>query len=133
MLKVAQKYAGSMSIRYTGVDAFDARKESQANLPLIQIHRKLQEIEAKTQLVPGDIASSIPRIANSHVRTDLIVISAGFDPESLENNWFYFPRMLHSGSLVLVQKNDNASFEVLNRHQIEKITESNASTRRRAA
>lgn len=133
MLKVAQKYAGSMSIRYTGVDAFDARNESQANLPLIQIHRKLQEIEAKTQLVPGDIASSIPRIANSHVRTDLIVISAGFDPESLENNWFYFPRMLHSGSLVLVQKNDNASFEVLNRHQIEKITESNASTRRRAA
>ena len=133
MLKVAQKYAGSMGIRYTGVDSFDARNETQGSLPLIQIHRKLQEIEAKTQLVPGDIASSIPRIANSHVRTDLIVISAGFDPAALENSWFYFPRMLHSSSLVLVQKSENGSFEAMNRHQIEKITESHAGTRRRAA
>ncbi len=133
MLKVAQKYAGSMSIRYTGVDSFDARSETQSNLPLIQIHRKLQEIEAKTQLVPGNIASSIPRIANSHVRTDMIVISAGFDPAALENSWFYFPRMLHASSVVLVQKMANGPFEVMNRHQIEKITESNSGTRRRAA
>lgn len=133
MLKVAQKSAGSMSIRYTGIDSFDARNESQPNLPLIQIHRKLKEFQAKTQLVPGDIASSIPRIANSHVRTDLIVISSGFDPAALENSWLYFPRMLHSSSLVAVQKEANGPFEMLNRHQIEKITESHTTTTRRAA
>ena len=133
MLKVAQKSAGSMSIRYTGIDSFDARNENQPSLPLIQIHRKLKEFEAKTQLVPGDITSAIPRIANSHVRTDLIVISAGFDPTALENSWFYFPRMLHSSSFVAVQKEAAGPFEMLNRHQIEKITESHASTLRRAA
>ena len=58
MLKVAQKYVGSMSIRYTGVDSFDARSEAECKLPLIQIHRELQKVDAKTQLVPGDIASS---------------------------------------------------------------------------
>ena len=133
MLKVAQKYVGSMSVRYTGVDSFDARSEAECTLPLIQIHRELQKVDAKTQLVPGDIATSIPRIANSHVRTDLIVISAGFDPAALENSWFYFPRMLHSSSVVLVQKNPTGAFETLNRHQIEKITESQAYTRRIAA
>jgi hypothetical protein len=123
MISVAKKYGVSPNVRYTGVDLFDARAPDQAKLQLIEMHRKLKAIDAKTQLVPGDVQSAIARIANSHVRTDLIVISAGTDEALLESSWFYFPRMLHSGSVVLIQKGEGQEFKSMNRLEIEKLAE----------
>lgn len=123
MIRVAQKYGASTNVRYTGVDQFDARPESQEKLQLIDMHRKLKSTNAKTQLVPGGIQSAIARIANSHVRTDMIVISAGYDKTALEASWFYFPRMLHSRSIVLIQQKPGENFRTLNRLDIEKLAE----------
>lgn len=124
MIRVAQKFGVSASTKLTGLDEFDGRDESQDKLSLIEMHRRLKAYEnAKTQLVPGDIKHAIARIANSHLRTDLIVVSAGYDKQLLDETWFYFPRMLHSGSIVLVQRENGGSFESLNRLQIEKLTE----------
>lgn len=121
MIRIAKKYGCSPNVRYTGVDEFDARPDGQIQLSLIDMHRKLKATETKTQLVPGDVQSAIKRIANSHVRTDLIVISYGFDQTELSESWFYFPRMLHSGSLVLIQQEPGAEFQQLNRLEIEKL------------
>jgi len=133
MIRVAQKFGVSASAKLTGLDEFDGRDESQGKLSLIEMHRRLKAYEqAKTQLVPGDIKQAIVRIANSHLRTDLIVVSAGYDKQLLEETWFYFPRMLHSGSIVLVQRENGGSFESLNRLQIEKLTE-NSNTRQAIA
>ena len=93
----------------------------------------MQSADAKTQLVPGNLQSAIPRIANSHVRTDLIVISAGYDKAELEASWFYFPRMLHSASLVLVQNEAGQQFKLMNRLEIEKLAESQSRHRAKAA
>lgn len=123
MIQVAQKFGVSSSIRYTGVDHFDDRSSNQTKLSLIDMHRRLKALDAKTQLVPGDLQPAISRIANSHVRTDLIVISAGFDADSLAASWFFMPRMLHSGSRVLVQRELGGNFECLNRLQVEKLAE----------
>ena len=79
MIQVAKKFGVSPNVRYTGVDLFEARESEQGKLQLIEMHRTLKSLDAKTQLVPGDVRSAVARIANSHVRTDLIVISAGFD------------------------------------------------------
>ena len=123
MIGVARKFGVSPNVRYTGVDLFDAREQDQPRLQLIEMHRKLKALDAKTQLVPGDIQSAIARIANSHVRTDLIVVSAGTDKDLLEASWFYFPRMLHSESIVLLQKEDGKEFKSMNRLEVEKLAE----------
>lgn len=129
MIRVATKYGASRNVRYTGIDPFDARSSSQDKLPLIEVHRMLQPTNAKTQLVPGDIQTAISQIANSHVRTDLILISAGYDKEALEASWFFFPRMLHSGSLVLIQDEAGQEFKAMNRLQIEKLAEKHSPKR----
>ena len=132
MIRVARKFAISPSLRYTGVDSFDARATGDP-LPLIKMHRKLNFQDVKTQLVPGNLASAIARIANSHVRTDLIVISSGYSESDLESSWFYMPRMLHSSSLVLVQSRENGEFKSLNRLQIEKLADNRQDQRSIAA
>lgn len=124
MIRVAQKFGVSANSKLTGLDAFEGRGESEPKLSLIDMHRRLKAYgDAKTQLVPGDIKQSISRIANSHLRTDLIVISAGYEQQMLNEIWFYFPRMLHAGSIVLIQREKEGSFETLNRLQIEKLTQ----------
>ncbi len=118
LIAVAQKFSGE-KVRYTGVDLFDAR-ESAEPLKLIEMHRRLKPIDAKTQLVPGDMGSALPRIANSHLRTDLILISAGFDREQFSDVKSFLPRMLHASSLVLVQTKADGAFKELSRLEIEK-------------
>jgi len=122
LIAVAQKFSPE-KVRYTGVDLFDAR-ESSTPLTLIEMHRRLKGVDAKTQLVPGDMGSALPRIANSHLRTDLILISAGFDHEQLSSVKSFLPRMLHASSLVMIQKQVDGEFKKLSRLQIEKATSS---------
>jgi len=82
ILRVAGKFSDK-PIRYTGIDMFDARPEN--SLKLIDMHKTLKAFDAKTQLVPGPVGPSIERIANSHLRTDMIVISPGTQRSELES------------------------------------------------
>lgn len=132
MIRTAKRFSLTPSIRYTGVDLFDAR-ENGSPLPLIEMHRKLKTEDLKTQLVPGELASSIARIANSHVRTDMIVISAGFDEAELDSSWFFLPRMLHSTSNVFIQRDSEGQFQKMNRLQIEKLASNQTGQRSAAA
>ena len=128
MIKLCQKYGAGSSVRYTGVDLFEERQIGQPALQLIRAHKTLSSLGARAQLVPGTLGSAIGRIANSHVRTDLIVISAGYEHEDLVNNWLFFPRMLHAESLVFLQPLDQqaAEFQVLNRLQVERLARENS-------
>ena len=130
LIAVAQKFSQE-KVRYTGVDLFDSG-ESATPLKLIEMHKRLKSVEAKTQLVPGDIGSALPRIANSHLRTDLILISAGFDREQFSMVRSFLPRMLHPSSLVLIQGRENAEFKKLSRLEIEKSVSGSEVTRKAA-
>jgi hypothetical protein len=121
MIRVAKKFGASNGVRYTGIDCFEGRDTDQPQLSLRQMHKRLSASGAKIQLVPGELNSSLVRIANSHVRTDLILISAGQDEESLAECWHYVPRMLHAGSKFLIQRKVGEAFETLSRLQIEKL------------
>jgi hypothetical protein len=123
MIRVAQKHGNGSKVRYTGVDLFESR-DAEVKLPLIKMHRRLNELGAKAQLVPGTFEDGIQRIANSHLRTDLVVVNAGFTDEALEAGWFYLPRMLHPASLVLVQKEAGEAYDAFTRLDIEKRNES---------
>ena len=121
MIAVAKKFSPDSKIKYTGVDLFDARGEDQSPLKLIEMHRKLNAVDAKTQLVPGDLGSALPRIANAHVRTDMVIISAGFEEEEFDATLMFLPRMLHPSSVVLIQDYAHEEFDVLSRLEIEKM------------
>ena len=133
MIKVAQRFGESKNVRFTGIDLFDSRTEGE-ELPLIDTHRRLKSLaNTKSQLVPGPVQPAVARIANSHVRTDLIVVSALPDPAEMAEAWFYFPRMLHAGSVILHQSSVGGKFKTLNRHQIEKMVDQDKSDLAKAA
>lgn len=128
MIAVANKFSPDSRIKYTGVDLFDARDQSESPLKLIEMHRKLNTADAKTQLVPGNLSSALPRIANGHVRTDMVIISAGFEEDELDSTSMFLPRMLHPNSVVLIQDYKDEEFYVHSRLEIEKMVTQSATT-----
>jgi hypothetical protein len=99
LIQVAQRYAGTEQVHYTGIDLFEARGDGPALL-LKSAFQLLKPTGARVQLIPGDPKSALSRAANSLVGTELIIISQDQNRESLARAWFYVPRMLAAGALV---------------------------------
>ena len=133
IVQVAQKFGAGQTVKYTGIDLFDGRSEDESPLKLIEMHKRLSALGVKPQLVPGDLGSSIRRIANSNTRTDLMIVSAGFEPATLEASWFFIPRMLCAGSLLMLQNKADGSFKMMSRLEIERLAEQHTQPREAAA
>jgi len=104
MLQTCRRWHGCEELRYVGVDLFEARPASAVPpLSLKQAHCLLKATGAKIHLIPGDPLSALARSANSLPGNDLVIISADQPPESLAQSWFYLPRMLSPGSIVLLE------------------------------
>ena len=88
-------------VKYSGFDPFDARDGDVGPLSVKQAHRVLKPLGAAVRLVPGYPGDTLAAWANSLMGTDLLLVSADVDLESLDRAWFYVPRMLHERSLVL--------------------------------
>ena len=123
MIRIAQKYCGSGQVRFTGIDLFEASPSAATPLELKRVHQQLAQLEAKIQLVPGALDQAIPRIANSHMRTDLIVISGDYINTEINACWSYFPRMLCATSVMMLQPQSDlmAPFQRLTRMEVERI------------
>jgi hypothetical protein len=94
-------------ISYAAIDLFEARPADQpASLPLKEAYRLLKPTGARVRLTPGDPLSALSRTANELTGTDLLLIASDVDAASLAKAWFYVPRMLHAGSLVLIEDRD---------------------------
>lgn len=132
MIQVAQKFGSDQGVRYTGIDLFEGRQGSQ-RLLLREMHKRVNSTGAKCQLVPGEPSDAIARIANSHLRTDLVIISGNYTSADLEPCWFYFPRMLHANSIVLVQSDLDTKFQSLCRLEIENLAKKRTSSSQSAA
>ena len=122
MIAISRKFSGSEQIRYTGIDLFEAREDGEP-LKLVDVHREFAALEAKVQLVPGRLNDAIPRIANTHLRTDLILVSGGYTKEEINACWDFFPRMLCATSVLLLQPPGqlDSSFQTLSRIELERI------------
>ena len=101
LVSTAQRYTQATAVSYTGLDWFEEREAGSEPLPLIHAHRQLQLTGARVRLVPGFPPATLPQLANSLQRTDLILISRQVNDSSLERTWFYLPRMCHHQTLVL--------------------------------
>jgi len=105
MIELARLHAQSAQLRYTGVDLFEARTSSDGRgTTLKAAYRLLRATGARIQLIPGDPFTALSRAANTLGGTELVIISAGHDPDSLARAWFYLPRMLRPESLVLIEQ-----------------------------
>ena len=120
LIRMAQRNS-SAKVRYTGIDEFESNPSCEISLK--DCHQKLNSLEAKLQLVPGELFSSISRIANSHVRTDLLIISSKYHTQELERIWYFVPRMLHAASVVFLQDpaDHEGYFEQMGRLEIERM------------
>ena len=107
MLELALLATPPQEIHYTGIDLFESRSKADGpGLTLKDTHRMLKATGVRVRLVPGDPWTSLSRAANQLAGTDLLVIGADQDQESLAKAWFYVPRMLHRGSRVFVARSD---------------------------
>ncbi len=126
MIAVASRYRPQDRIHYTGIDLFET---GDAGLSLKGAYRDLMASGGKIKLVPGDPFSALSRSANSLTGTDLLVIAAGHDGQSLEKAWFYVPRMLGEHARVFVEResgdSDATEFGVLSPVDVEQLAASN--------
>lgn len=91
-------------LRYTGIDLFEARPAAEPKLTLRAAHTELRSLQVQARLVPGDPYAALVRVANTLAHTDLLLISANHDPQSLSRAWTYVPRMLTANSLVFLEE-----------------------------
>ncbi len=101
MLDLAARRSGGEATRLAAIDLFEARASEQPGLSLKEAHRVFKGAANQVQLIPGDPAATLPRVANSLAKIDLIIISSLVSDEALSGAWYYLPRMLNATSVVL--------------------------------
>lgn len=104
LLEVAARRSDCLPLRYTGIDLFEGRTGSTSGPSLKQAHAALRLPDVQVQLVPGDPQAALARVANALARTDLLIIAADQDRESLARAWNWLPRMLTPESLVFLEE-----------------------------
>lgn len=134
MIAFAQRHHRPDQIRYAGLDLFEARPADSPGLSLKEAYRRLNSTGVQVRLIPGELLCGLLRSANTLLKTDLVVVNAEADPAAMEPAWFYFPRMLHEKSTVLLELgNVRPEFQPLNYSQVVELAKKAASAVRRAA
>jgi len=113
LLEICGWRGGSQPLRYTGIDLFEARPTGQASQSLKEAFSRLRQPGVRVQLVPGDPHAALLQVANSLAGTDLLLITADQDRESLLRAWPWLPRMLSPESLVFQEE---TSASIIQRH-----------------
>ena len=94
-----------VEIHYVGMDQFEDRSASDGpGLTFKAAHQLLRNEGVRVQLVPGEPAETLMRVANSLGKIDILLLPAKLDSPEFSRMWFFVPRMLHEGSLVFVER-----------------------------
>jgi hypothetical protein len=133
MIRLAERYAGAEPVRYAAIDLFEARAADRPKLSLKEAHRLLKSTTAQIQLIPGEPATALARVANSLSNVDLLLIAAAHSDAQLEGAWFYVPRMLHPQSAVFRELAEAVSGAMAPRPLEPAEIQTRAAARRRAA
>lgn len=132
IIQFAQSYGNGQRMEYLGIDLFEGRPKSDG-IPLKQAHKTLNATGTKAQLVPGDAASALPRVANAFRDVELLILSADQDADSIRQALMWIPRMLNDESLVLWEVHDDSGRLSFGRYTKASIEAMTAMPVRRAA
>jgi len=134
MIETVQRQAPGTEIHYVGMDPFEGQTSSGGSgLCLKEAYQVLRTTGAKVQLVPGNPAEGIVRMANSLGKVDLLILPAEFEGANCRA-WNFVPRMLHEDSLVFVEtiaSDGQRSVRPKSRAEIDRLV--SAATGRRVA
>jgi len=137
LLEIAAWRRNNLPLRYTGIDLFESRPAEQETLSLKQAFAALRQPDMRVQLVPGDPEMALRRVANSLAGTDLLLIAANQDRESLARAWTWIPRILTSSSLVFLeettQKLGQTGWRLLSVIEVQRLAGEMGKSARRAA
>jgi hypothetical protein len=135
MIETAKKASPEQTVHYVGIDLFEGRDESAGpGLTLKEAHQLLRRDGVRVQLVPGNLADSLIRIANSLGKVDLLILPAELDSPSCSRVWYFVPRMLHNDSQVFIERTGEDGQRVLEpRSRQEIANQASLGVRRRAA
>jgi hypothetical protein len=100
-ITLAQRYHARHEVQFIGFDLFEDRHPGQGRLSLKEAYRQLRTTGARIRLVPGDAYGALVRAANSIAQVELVLISPEVSRASLAGAWFYLPRTLAAGAMVL--------------------------------
>jgi len=133
MIQAAGHRIGTESVRYVGLDPFEARTAADGpGVTLKMAHRLLTSTGARVRLLPGDPLHSLAVHANQLGQYDLIVVSSRLDRASLAGVWFYVPRLLHAKSQVMLESTalgGKLSLRSVSRREIESLASETAARR----
>ncbi len=105
MIETALLVSPGDEIHFTGIDQFESRTAADGpGVSLKLAHRQLSASGAKVKLIPGNPLSALARMANTLGNTDILIISARQNPVEMAAAWFFVPRILHAGSVVLKEE-----------------------------
>jgi len=137
LLEIAAWRGQNLPLRYTGIDLFEARPADQPKLSLKQAFAGLKRPQVNVQLVPGDPATALRRVANSLTGSDLVIISANADRASLAASWNWLPRMLTPTSLIFMEEpaapGAPSTWQRMTIPQVEQLAVQTSKSMRRAA
>lgn len=130
MIAAAKLASPGRNIQYVGFDRFEDQPEPAGpRLTLKAAHRLLGGLGVRARLVPGEPRESLIGVANSLGMVDLLVLPAEMVSPSTVRTWFFIPRMLHPGSVVLVERaqaDGRKSFEPMPRTEIDALAAAGA-------
>jgi hypothetical protein len=135
MIEVAKLASPRQEVHYVGFDLFEGRSESDGpGLTLKAAHQLLRRDGVRVQLIPGNLADSLVRVANSLGKVDLLILPAALESAPFARMWFFVPRILHEQSLVFVERpseNGQTLLEIKPRCEIDDLA--SLGVRRQAA
>lgn len=104
LIEVAAGHSPSDQIVYTGIDPFECRNAADGpGTTLKNAYRTLRATRARISLLPGDPTAVFSAAANSLGTADLVLIAWPVPRSMLPRACYYLQRMLHDGSLVLLE------------------------------
>lgn len=123
--------------RYTGIDLFEGRSDSNPGVPLKRAHQVLSRFDVPVRLLPGEPCSVLSRHANSINGVEFLLIGRDFDPAALQRAWLFIPRMLAEKSVVVCEETgstgDVSSYHLLTPADIQTRLDQARRLRRTAA
>ena len=134
MIRLAQRYHGAASVRYAGVDLFEAQPATAGPAMLLKnAYRMLRATGAMIHLLPGDPLEAVARSANSLSGNELVIVATNEDAAALGRAWFYLPRMLTPNALVYIAQStpEQTSWRLIPAAELELLA--SQGSRRRAA
>ncbi|MCE5267956.1 MAG: hypothetical protein LLG00_08730 [Planctomycetaceae bacterium] len=108
IIQLARFVSPEKEIHYIGLDPFEDRGEvdsaGRTGLTLKAAYQLLRASGARVQLLPGNPADSLVRMANALGKVDLLIVPGELVSASYGRVWLFVPRMLHPESLVFAER-----------------------------